>query len=88
MLLESGSPGGVYNICSGMPVLMADVVDRLLALAGGAVSLRKVESMPSPRFVVGDPSKLRALGWSPKHSLDLSLREGLEFWRDPRMLNA
>jgi GDP-4-dehydro-6-deoxy-D-mannose reductase len=78
VLLESASPGGVYNICSGVPVLMADVVDRLLALAGGNVSLRKVESAASPRFVVGDPSKLRGLGWAPKHDLETSLREGLQ----------
>jgi nucleoside-diphosphate-sugar epimerase len=78
VLLESAAPGGVYNICSGVPVLMADVVDRLLARAGGKVTLRKVESAPSPRFVVGDPSKLRALGWSPKYALDTSLREGLD----------
>jgi nucleoside-diphosphate-sugar epimerase len=78
VLLQSASPGDVYNICSGVPVLMADVVDRLLVLAGNRVSLRKVESAPSPRFVVGDSSKLRALGWSPEHPLDASLREGLE----------
>jgi len=26
---------------------------------------------------VGDPSKLRGLGWSPKYELDTSLRDGL-----------
>ena len=77
LLLESASPGDVYNICSGVPVLMADMVDRLLMLAGGKVSLQKVEGTPSPRFVVGDSSKLRALSWSPTHSLDTSLRDGL-----------
>jgi len=78
LLLEAASPGDIFNICSGVPVLMADVVDRLLVLAGGNVSLQKVDSTPSPRFVVGDSSKLRALGWSPKNSLDTSLRDGLQ----------
>lgn len=84
VLLESAPPGGIYNICSGVPVLMADVVDRLLALAGDNVSLRRVEGMPSPRFVVGDSSKLRGLGWSPKYSLEASLRDGFQTHVKPR----
>lgn len=78
LLLESAAPGDVYNICSGVPVLLADVVDRLLALAGGRVSLRRLERGPSQGYVVGDPSKLKGLGWSPKYGLDTSLKDGLE----------
>jgi GDP-4-dehydro-6-deoxy-D-mannose reductase len=78
LLLERGAPGEVYNICSGVPVLLSDVVNRLLALSGGHVSLRTVERGPSQGYVVGDPSRLRGLGWSPKYDLDTSLRDGLE----------
>jgi GDP-4-dehydro-6-deoxy-D-mannose reductase len=78
LLLESAAPGDVYNICSGQPVLLSEVVDRLLALAGGRISLRSVERRPSQGYVVGDPSKLHGLGWSPKYDLDTALRDGLE----------
>jgi nucleoside-diphosphate-sugar epimerase len=81
VLLESAAPGGVYNICSGVPMLLSDVVDRLLALAGGHVSLRSVDRGASQGYVVGDPSKLHDLGWSPKYDLDTSLRDGLEYFR-------
>jgi nucleoside-diphosphate-sugar epimerase len=77
LLLERAAPG-VYNICTGVPVRLLDVVDKLLRLAGGHVSLRSVERGPSQSYVVGDPSKLHALGWSPHYDLDTSLREGLE----------
>jgi GDP-4-dehydro-6-deoxy-D-mannose reductase len=77
LLLERAAPGDVFNICSGVPVLLSDVVDKLLALAGGHVLLRNVERGPSQSYVVGDPSKLRGLGWSPKYELDTSLRDGL-----------
>lgn len=79
LLLERAAPGDVFNICSGVPVLLSDVVDKLLALAGGHVLLRSVERVPSQSYVVGDPSKLRGLGWSPKYELDTSLRDGLEY---------
>jgi GDP-4-dehydro-6-deoxy-D-mannose reductase len=79
LLLEKAAPGDVFNICSGVPVLLSDVVDKLLALAGGHVLLRSVERGPSQSYVVGDPSKLHGLGWSPKYELDTSLRDGLEY---------
>jgi GDP-4-dehydro-6-deoxy-D-mannose reductase len=85
MLLESAAPGAVYNICSGVPVLLSEVVDRLLALAGRQVSLRRVERGPSQSYVVGDPSRLRRLGWSPQYGLDTSLRDGLEHLASQRL---
>ncbi|HVC77995.1 MAG TPA: NAD-dependent epimerase/dehydratase family protein [Candidatus Micrarchaeaceae archaeon] len=78
MLLDRGMPGEDYNICSGVPVLLSEVVNRLLAMTGGHVSLRRVDRGPSQGFVVGDPSRLRGLGWTPKYDLDSSLRDGLE----------
>jgi GDP-4-dehydro-6-deoxy-D-mannose reductase len=78
VMLETAPPGGVYNVCSGKPVRLADVVDKLLSLAGKEVRLSRVEGNPSVRFQVGDSSKLRALGWSPAYDLDVSLRDGLQ----------
>jgi GDP-4-dehydro-6-deoxy-D-mannose reductase len=78
ILLENAPPGGVYNVCSGKPVLLADVVDKLLSLAGKEVKLRQVEGSPSVTFQVGDSSRLRTLGWSPAYDLDDSLRDGLQ----------
>ncbi|HEY8816976.1 MAG TPA: NAD-dependent epimerase/dehydratase family protein [Candidatus Dormibacteraeota bacterium] len=78
-LLESGVPGETYNICSGVPVLLSEVVERLLAMAGGHVSLRTVDRGPSQGYVVGDPSKLRNLGWTPTFELGSSLRDGLSY---------
>lgn len=77
VLLERAAPG-VYNLCSGVPVLLSEVVDKLLALAGGRVSLRRVDRGDSQGYVVGDSSRLRGLGWTPRFDLDTSLRDGLD----------
>jgi len=78
ILLQAAPPGGVYNVCTGKPVRLADVVDKLLSLAGKEVRLSRVDGNPSARFQVGDSSKLRALGWSPAYDLEVSLRDGLQ----------
>lgn len=78
LLLKVAPAGGVYNVCSGVATLLADMVDRLLSMAGKEVHLLRVEGKPSLRFQVGDSSKLRALGWAPTYDLETSLRDGLE----------
>jgi nucleoside-diphosphate-sugar epimerase len=78
-LIEAGEPGGVYNICSGEAVLLSDVVDRLIALSGQPVKLRRiVREESTSRFVIGDSSRLRAIDWAPAHALDESLQAGLD----------
>ncbi|HEY3195352.1 MAG TPA: NAD(P)-dependent oxidoreductase [Candidatus Dormibacteraeota bacterium] len=78
VLLQDGEPGGVYNLCSGVPTLMSEVVDQLLSMTGDNVRLRRIEREESERFVVGDPTRLRTLGWSPAYDVSTSLRDGLQ----------
>jgi GDP-4-dehydro-6-deoxy-D-mannose reductase len=77
-LLREGRPGDVYNVCTGVPVALSDVVERLVSMAGRAIRLRRVERDASAGFQVGDPSRMRELGWTPTYDLDTSLRNGLE----------
>ena len=42
------------------------------------VSLRRVDRGTSQGYVVGDSSRLRGLGWTPRYDLDTSLRDGLD----------
>jgi GDP-4-dehydro-6-deoxy-D-mannose reductase len=90
-LLER-APGGVvprtetvYNVCSGRGVRLADLLARLIALAGVEVDVRQDPARFRPSDIpvlVGDPSRLRAAtGWEPRIDLDRTLRDLLEDWR-------
>lgn len=74
-LLHAGE-GRVYNVSSGIPVLLSDVVKMIAELmsADPAPVLSLATSRPGePIYLVGDNSRIKSLGWHPK----LSLREGL-----------
>jgi GDP-4-dehydro-6-deoxy-D-mannose reductase len=78
-LAERGSDGEVYNICSGHPVSMSEVLRQLIEIARVPVEVRESAELlrPSDNPVsYGDGAKLRAAtGWAPHFSLADSLRD-------------
>jgi dTDP-glucose 4,6-dehydratase len=87
--LHQGEAGHAYNI-GGQERENLEVVRRILDLTGASPDLvRHVEDRPGHdrRYSV-DSSKLRALGWAPRHSFDAGglaqtvawYREGREWW--------
>ena len=85
LLMEKGRTGEAYNIASGPLHSMQNVLDRLLALAGIQVEVRQRSALVRSTELVGvrvDTTKLRTeTGWTPRHSLDDTLRDTLAFWR-------
>jgi len=85
LLVESGVPGTVYNVCSGVDVSIQDIADRLLAATGSTVRLVPDPSLMRPVEVPvlrGDPGRLQeATGWAPELPLDQTLADVLAHWR-------
>jgi GDP-4-dehydro-6-deoxy-D-mannose reductase len=85
-LLDPAVPAGTYNVASGKPVAMREVLDVLVSLARSPI---EVEEDPS-RFrrsevevLSGDPSKLRATtGWVPTIPLEQTLADTLDAARE------
>jgi GDP-4-dehydro-6-deoxy-D-mannose reductase len=77
LLVERGTPGEVYNVCSGRGYSVRELVDRLLSRARtpirAVVDPELVRPVDVPSFI-GDPSKLRAAtGYEPTYTLDDTL---------------
>ena len=84
--LRKGTAGEVYNV-GGQERENMDVVRRILDLTGASPDLvRHVADRPGHdrRYSV-DSTKLRGLGWSPRHSFDAGgLEETVEWYRENR----
>ena len=81
-LAQRGRSGETYNICSGVPTRMSDLLDMMIAAAGVAVDI----CTDASRFQAGDISdsygsraKIGAhTGWQPRVALATSLGAMLE----------
>ena len=76
---------GAFNVASGVPITIRELMETIGDHLGGrglidfgAVSPRAWE----PKFIAGDISRLRALGWSPQYTLDRGLEETIAWWRE------
>lgn len=84
-ILDAGSRGEMYNVCGGVGVSVRDVLDMLCRLALKPIVVTADPALIRPldqKAKIGDPSKLRALGWAPSLTLDETLRSILAYWRD------
>jgi len=86
-LIVSGTPGAVYNVCSGESVAIREIAERLLVLAGLDLPILidpgRVRESDIPELR-GNPSTLRAAtGWTPEIPLEVTLRDVLAYWQRP-----
>jgi GDP-4-dehydro-6-deoxy-D-mannose reductase len=84
LLLDRARPGEIYNAASGRAVMIREIVDGFLALAGCPIEVRpspeRVRPVDMP-LLLGDASRLRALtGWTSGIPLEQSLTDVLADW--------
>lgn len=79
MLLMDGTPGEIYNICSGTQIALSDIINQLADIVGVRVKTRVNPEFVRPndnRVVVGSHDKLtKELGWQPEISWEQTLRD-------------
>ena len=84
LLSQSGVPGEVYNICSGIGYKITDILDQLISMSTSKIDIRKDANRLRPMdesVYIGDNSKLCSLGWQPEVPIIQTLKNTLEYWR-------
>lgn len=84
---RKGTPGEVYNICSGKARKIEEVLKMLISLS----KVKKIKVQKDPKRMrpseipvfVGDNSKfVKATGWRPKIDFNKTLADTLNYWRE------
>ncbi len=81
--VETPGVTGVFNVGYGGQITINDLAEGLLGAAKSSSSIIHAEERPGDvRHSRASADKLRAAGWSPRHSLDEGLETTLEFFKD------
>jgi GDP-4-dehydro-6-deoxy-D-mannose reductase len=85
LILERGTPGRVYNVCTGRVVRIAALLDMLLARSRVPIKVVVDPAKYRPNdvpVVQGDPTRIREeLGWAPVVPLEQTIDDLLAYWR-------
>lgn len=84
VVMERGTPGQPYNIASGTAWSTRKILEVLLSHCTVPISVYQDPKLLRPKdasVLIGDASRLRALGWQAQHNLSDTLRETLDYWR-------
>jgi GDP-4-dehydro-6-deoxy-D-mannose reductase len=83
LLLGAGQPGQPVNICTGTAYKISEILQMLIDIAGLKVSVESDPALMRPSdepLLLGDNSKLRALGWERKYTMRQTLVAVYEDW--------
>ncbi|MBV9626447.1 MAG: GDP-mannose 4,6-dehydratase [Acidobacteria bacterium] len=85
LLLERGTIGEIYNVCSGSAVALTDIISLFRLLVNGEVEIGTDASKLRSHEVdsiCGNPEKtFRATGWRPQIPLANTIADLLDYWR-------
>jgi len=86
LLIEKGIPGDVYNLGTGKSYRISDVLQILLSLSSVSITVTEDKALFRPGDLpdnVCDRTKITKItGWEPKITLEQSLRDTLDYWRN------
>ena len=85
-LIQKGKAGETYNIGSGHAVSIEEILNMVLANSEAKITVEvdpeKLRPVDVP-IIEADTSKVNAAtGWRPEISLDTTIRETLDYWRN------
>jgi GDP-4-dehydro-6-deoxy-D-mannose reductase len=88
LLARTGQPGETYNLASGEAHSLRGALDLLVAISGLTVTVEpdplRMRPLDLP-LLVGDSSRLRSLGWSPRWDLRQALQD---LWQETTAATA
>jgi len=85
LLLEKGTAGQLYNVCSGKGRSLKDVIDVLSNLFQTQliIEIDKEKVRPNDnKIIIGNNAKLiKQTGWYPQVTFERSLQDTITFWK-------
>ncbi len=86
LLVQKGISGETYNVGSGHAIAIKDILDKIISLSQCDIRVEIDENKLRPvdvPIIEADISKIKVLtGWEPRISLEQTIKETLDYWRE------
>ncbi len=85
LLLDKGNPGEPYNICNGKAYKIQEILDMLIEISGTeteVVSDKGLFRVADEPLLLGDPSKIKALGYERGYTMEETLKDVFRDWEE------
>lgn len=86
LLLEKNPSDFVFNVCSGTPLTIDDLLSMFQDITGLSVSIvseeQRMRSYDVPRVTASLDRLKKATGWTPSIPIRQTLRDVFEYWRE------
>jgi len=80
----NGRVGEIYNLCSGNPLLLSDLVNSLIKLAGVEIEIKvdesRLRSVDMPEHYGSNQKAAKEFGWKPRVEVEAFLGGLLTYW--------
>lgn len=84
--LEKGISGDVYNLGSGRSYEISEILNKLLSLSNSKIQIEEDKSLfrpaDNPDLICNCEKFTKLTGWKPEISLDQTLTDTLDYWRN------
>jgi GDP-4-dehydro-6-deoxy-D-mannose reductase len=83
LMVENGIPGDPINICTGKAHKISRILEMLIEISGLKIEIVKNSSLLRPSdepLLLGDNSKLLALGWKQQYTISQTLKDVYNDW--------
>jgi GDP-4-dehydro-6-deoxy-D-mannose reductase len=85
-IVAAGRPGRPYNVCSGRAWRIGDLLEELIHLARVPITVEVDPGRLRPNDVPvlqGSATRIRTeLGWKPEITIEQTILDTLDYWRD------
>jgi GDP-4-dehydro-6-deoxy-D-mannose reductase len=84
LLLNKGEKGEVYNVCSGVGISLANIIQIISKYLDVEVIIKVDPKRIRPqdnKLIVGSNKKLKDLGWNQKYLLEDTLKDLIDYWK-------
>lgn len=83
LMIEKGVPGDPINICTGKAYKISQILEMLIEISGLKIEIVRDTSLLRPSdepLLLGDNSKLLALGWKQNYTIRQTLEDVFQDW--------